>query len=135
VDAEPLATASTTTERGTVLLVEDEPAVRRVVKLSLQRLGYTVWEASSGEEALGIAAERGDQVHVVITDMMMPGMTGRAFADALGAAYPDLGIVFVSGYSEGMRTDAPVPNPRHTFLQKPFTGEQITAAIALVTTP
>jgi PAS domain S-box-containing protein len=133
VAAEPLGT--TATGRGTVLLVEDEPTVRRVVKLSLQRIGYTVWETSSGEEALGIAAERGDQVQVVITDIMMPGMTGRAFADKLGAVYPDLGIVFVSGYSESAREGPPVHNARRTFLQKPFTTEQIAAAIELVTAP
>jgi CheY-like chemotaxis protein len=119
--------------RPIVLLVEDEPAVQRIVKLSLQREGYEVWVAGSGEEALEIARDRGDQLSVVVTDMMMPGMTGRAFADALGVRFPKMGVVFVSGYMEAVAEPGEtLTDARHVFLQKPFTRAELAAAIRTV---
>ena len=123
----------TATRRGsTVLLVEDEKAVRMVVSRSLQQAGYEVWEAASGEEALGIVAERGAGLGAIVTDVMMPGMNGRVLAKAVGTLFPKLGVVFVSGYTEMIVEGALITDAQHVFLQKPFTNAQLVAAIRAV---
>lgn len=133
VTPQPVGTA---TRRGsTVLLVEDESAVRMVVSRSLQQAGYEVWEATSGEEALGIVAERGAGLGAVVTDVMMPGMNGRVLAKAVGTLFPKLGVVFVSGYTEMIVEGALITDAQHVFLQKPFTSAQLVAAIRAVCPP
>ncbi len=125
--------AGTVAQRsGTILLVEDELPVRRVVRGLLQRAGFEVWEATNGEEALAIAQERGDQLNAVVTDMMMPGMSGRTLASELAVLSPKLGVVFISGYAELTAEGELVSDARHVFLQKPFTNAQLVAAIERV---
>ncbi|MDB4917442.1 MAG: putative Hybrid sensor histidine kinase [Gemmatimonadetes bacterium] len=119
-------------KRGKILLVEDESSVRRVVRRSLEHAGYVVVEAVTGEAALGLAAVLGGELTAVVTDMMMPGMTGRAFAEILRARLPHLGVVFMSGYSDAIIDPAAIGEGRYVFLQKPFTSAQIVAAIATV---
>jgi two-component system, cell cycle sensor histidine kinase and response regulator CckA len=107
--------------RETLLIVEDEPAVRRLTRIVLERQGYTVLEAANGVEALRIRAEHAGPVHLLLTDMVMPeGLTGRQLAERLQAMHPELKVIFTSGYSPDV-TD-PQLNLKEgvNFVQKPY---------------
>jgi two-component system cell cycle sensor histidine kinase/response regulator CckA len=119
-------------DKLTVLVVEDDPPVRNVVRRSLERSGYHVIEATDGEEGLSLAAAHGAEIGAVITDMMMPGMGGLAFAEALRASHPALGVVCISGYSENHLNGANLLDSRHVFVQKPFSIDELLDAIAKV---
>jgi signal transduction histidine kinase/CheY-like chemotaxis protein len=114
---------------GTALLVEDDETVRKAVRRMLERLGYGVLEASDGEAGLGIAAAHTGTLNVVVTDLMMPRMNGGEFATKLVASRPDVRVVFTSGYTDDAVIRRGLVSPAHVFLQKPFTGEQLAAAI------
>ena len=119
-------------ERLTVLVVEDDPPVRNVVRRSLERSGYRVIEAMDGEEGLALATEHGRVLGAVVTDMMMPGMGGLAFARALRESHPHLGVVCISGYAENQLSSANLLDDRHVFVQKPFSIDELLDAIAKV---
>jgi PAS domain S-box-containing protein len=85
---------------GTVLLVEDDPSVRAYICLGLRRVGYTVLEAGSAEEALQIMAACARPVDIVVSDVVMPGMGGRGLAKALAVSNPGIRILFMTGYDE-----------------------------------
>jgi signal transduction histidine kinase/CheY-like chemotaxis protein/HAMP domain-containing protein len=114
---------------GTALLVEDDETVRKAVRRMLERLGYGVLEAPDGEAGLGIAAAHAGTLNVVVTDLMMPRMNGGEFATKLVASRPDVRVVFTSGYTDDAVIRRGLVSPAHVFLQKPFTGEQLAAAI------
>jgi CheY-like chemotaxis protein/PAS domain-containing protein len=105
----------------TVLVVEDDPGIRALMRKILLRQGFVVLEAASGQESLELAQQRQGPIQLLITDLMMPEMGGREVAERLKAARPDLKVVFISGY-----TDDPVIRSGQlpegaVFLQKPFT--------------
>jgi CheY-like chemotaxis protein len=105
----------------TILLVEDEAAVRKMVGEVLRLNGYTVLEASSGEEAVEIFRQSRLPIPVLVTDMIMPGMNGRVLAERLRLSRPDLKVIYLSGYTENiLDLHGPLP-PGTAFLQKPFT--------------
>jgi signal transduction histidine kinase/CheY-like chemotaxis protein len=104
----------------TVLLVEDEDQVRSVVRLSLELFGYRVLESRDGREALDLL-ERADQpVDLVVTDVMMPRMTGPEFAQRAFRLNPDLKILFISGYTDKAIVHHGILSPGTAYLQKPF---------------
>jgi PAS domain S-box-containing protein len=84
----------------TILLAEDDGAVRRLARDVLTRHGYTVLDARDGEEALALAHERRDAIHLLITDMVMPGLSGRDLAARVGAQRPGMRVLYTTGYSE-----------------------------------
>jgi two-component system cell cycle sensor histidine kinase/response regulator CckA len=106
----------------TVLLVEDEDAVRALAREVLRRYGYVVLEARHGVDALRLAERHTDDIHLMITDVVMPHMSGRELAERLCSVRPNMKVLFMSGY-----TDHAVMNraltPGSSFLQKPFTPE------------
>ena len=105
----------------TVLLVEDEDAVRRVAERFLRRHGYEVLVASGGAEALEVAARSVRRLDLLFTDVMMPGMNGRELAERLRALQPDLKVLFVSGYSgDYLETQTGELPERTHFLYKPY---------------
>ncbi len=104
----------------TVLLVEDEDAVRRVLRKELERHGYTVLEASGGEEALQIAASRSDTIQLLVTDVVMPLMSGPDLARRLIDSHPKLKILYVSGYADDAIVRQGALEPGTPILQKPF---------------
>jgi hypothetical protein len=108
-------------ETQTILVVEDEPQIRALVLKILRRERYLVLEAASAEEALSIASNHPGQIHLLLTDVMLPGLTGRALAELMFSGRPELKVVYISGYTddESVRRGSIPPHSR--FLQKPFT--------------
>src|SRR5262249_9386744 len=109
----------------TVLLVEDEPAVRDLVRDFLRRNGYFVLVASAGDEALELAAKHRGTIHVVVTDVIMPRMNGRELVERLRRTYPHLRVLYVSGYSGNIIEGQGGLPPGTFFLQKPFSMEVV----------
>ena len=111
---------------GTVLLVEDEPMVRAVAERALTRHGYTVITASNGEEALEVI-DRGEEIALMISDVVMPGMDGPATVREARKTRPDLPILFMSGYAEEqLRKSIDLDNVG--FLPKPFSVQELAEA-------
>jgi signal transduction histidine kinase len=131
--AAPEATASpmlvASDAKATILLVEDEAAVREMAGQLLERAGYTVLAASSPSEASAIFAKEQARIALLLTDIVMPEMHGPALAERLTAERPDLGVVFMSGYSDAMPgTD----DDRMVFLPKPFTAATLIGTVQAV---
>jgi two-component system, cell cycle sensor histidine kinase and response regulator CckA len=104
----------------TVLLVEDDEKVREVIALALKDAGYRVLEARSGEQALLQGEPQTDPVHLLVTDLVMPGMSGRELAERWQATHPETRTLFMSGYTDGtVQHQAGLP-PGAAFIQKPF---------------
>ncbi|HKS75637.1 MAG TPA: PAS domain S-box protein [Terriglobales bacterium] len=122
---EPASHASTTkTSLGgteTVLLVEDEESVRQLVRETLSARGYSVLEADDGQKALEIAGRHTGPIDLLVTDVVMPGMSGRELAKQLIAAHPQTKVLYLSGYTEDAIVHQGVLDPGTAFLQKPFT--------------
>jgi len=125
----PLITPEPDTDHIVVLLVDDEPAVREVVRRHLEGSGYTVLAASGGEEALRLCAEWRDDIDVIVTDIIMPGTHGPELAAQVQSLRPDIGVVFMSGYAEEAVGQGGEIGVHGEFLAKPFTVGAIVAAI------
>jgi CheY-like chemotaxis protein len=105
----------------TILLVEDEPLVRESACTILQAYGYSVLVASNGTEALQISQERsGAPLDMVITDMVLPGVSGKELAEQVRPLYPAVKLLFVSGYATDAITQHGRLEPGVNFLSKPF---------------
>jgi PAS domain S-box-containing protein len=109
----------------TVLLVEDEPEVRRFAAVALHRYGYTVLEAESGPAALALARAHEGPIHLLVTDVMMPGMKGPELADRLCATRPAVRVLYVSGYPDAAEVYQGPPPHGRGYLQKPFGPEAL----------
>jgi PAS domain S-box-containing protein len=115
-----------------ILLVEDEDSVRTIAARTLRDAGYTVLEASNGEEALLVAADRLDSIDLVVTDVVMPQMGGRDLAERLLALRPDLKILFTSGYTEDGIVTRGVLDRGVSFLPKPYDRSSLTRRVRSV---
>jgi CheY-like chemotaxis protein len=100
-----------------VLVVDDQDFVRDVIKLTLEDAGYRVLEAASPHDAIALARERGGEISLLVTDVVMPEMDAFELADRIACEIPDIRILYTSGY-----TDAAAEGP---FIQKPFTPAQL----------
>jgi CheY-like chemotaxis protein len=107
----------------TVLLVEDEAAVRALARTILTRLGYRVLAAESGSDAMQIWAEKGGSIDILLTDVIMPQMSGGELAHKLREARPSLKVLFMSGYTDDMLASHGVLAGETQLIQKPFTPE------------
>jgi two-component system cell cycle sensor histidine kinase/response regulator CckA len=119
----PLA-KGTAMPRGTetILFVEDEPAVRQLACGILVTLGYNVLRATNGQEGLDLARKQeGEPIRLVVTDVIMPQMGGKVMADWLKATYPDLKVLFTSGYTDDALAEHGILEPGIQFLPKPYT--------------
>ncbi len=106
----------------TVLLVEDESSVRKLASLALRELGYNVLEAAGGNEALQLVGQRrGPGIDLLLTDVVMPHMSGKELADKIRTAHPGTKVLFTSGYTDDMLGQEDVANHKAMLLQKPFT--------------
>jgi CheY-like chemotaxis protein len=119
--AESDASPGTTPARETILVVEDDPGVRRVAVLGLRAHGYTVLEAASGREALRLRGMHEGRVHLLVTDVVMPEMDGRQVADELKEHDPEMRVLYLSGYADESVLKHGVRENEVAFLQKPFT--------------
>jgi signal transduction histidine kinase/ActR/RegA family two-component response regulator len=109
----------------TVMVVEDESAVRTQIARALRAHGYAVLEASHSKEALRLAAEFVGEIQLLLTDVVMPEMNGKLLATQIQAAHPDIKVLFVSGYTNDVIVHHGVLDSNVAFLQKPFTTEQL----------
>ena len=125
VQAEAAAPASCTLDRGTetILLVEDEDMVRQVARRILEMHGYTVLEAASGPDALLVSQKTQGPIHLMLTDVVMPGMSGGETAERLQAQRPELKVLFMSGHTENSIVHHGVLDPGVAFIQKPFRSD------------
>ena len=115
-----------------VLVVEDEPALRGLAVLMIERLGYKVAEAASGAEALTLIDRQGLRPDVLLTDVVIPGMGGPALAEQLKERVPGLKAIYMSGYGDDAVSGRGVLGPDVDFLQKPFTVSDLARAIGKV---
>ena len=113
--------ATTLSGTETILLVEDNEDVRRLANSILVRNGYNVLVASSGEEAQSITDENNNSIHLLLTDVVMPGINGRELHDQLKKKYPELKVVYMSGYTDDVIVHRGILDDGINFLQKPFT--------------
>jgi PAS domain S-box-containing protein len=109
----------------TVLLVEDNDSVRALAFQALTRAGYRVFEAVNGEEGMRVAQEQAGSIDLVITDVVMPVMGGREMSTRLLAIWPDMKILFTSGYTDDVIVSDPAMLPGRSFIQKPFTPDSL----------
>jgi PAS domain S-box-containing protein len=115
--------------RETVLLVEDEANLRRLVRGFLQRQGYTVIEAEDGQAALEAASHHVGPIHLLLTDVVMPDMNGRELARKLSMLHPRTRVLYMSGYTENAIHHNGALETGVVFLQKPFTEEALTEKV------
>ncbi len=113
----------------TVLLVEDEPGVRKLVRGILEQYGYRVIEAGSGPQALEMEAGHEGRIDLLLTDVVLPKMSGRDVADALVLSRPGIKVLYLSGYTDHVVRDRGVLAAGASFLQKPFTPEVLARKI------
>ncbi|HVO34409.1 MAG TPA: PAS domain-containing protein [Gemmatimonadales bacterium] len=107
----------------TILVVEDEDAVRNVAREALYRRGYSVLEAPDAEKALEVSARFDGHIALLLTDVVMPGLSGRALADRLAPLRPDTKVLYMSGYTDAAIVEHGVLAPGLNYLQKPFTPD------------
>jgi two-component system CheB/CheR fusion protein len=112
-----------------VLLVEDENGVRNLAALELRELGYTVIEASTGEEALQAASSIEQSIDLLVTDIVLPGMDGRSVYDAISKARPGIRVLFITAYAETHVLRGRINREGTPVLEKPFTADQLAAAM------
>ena len=114
----------------TLLLVEDEPALRHLSQAALEALGYNILTASNGQDGLRVFREhQGLPISLVVTDVMMPKMGGKVMAEWLKTKHPDLKILFVSGYADDVFASNTASEPDLAFLPKPYTSAKLAARI------
>ena len=103
-----------------ILVVDDDPAIREAVRRFLSRNGYEIVTASDGTEALDVLARRGGNVDLLLTDLTMPGMGGRALITRARADYPALRVICMSGYAEREASHTEEATPLASYIEKPF---------------
>jgi len=120
-------TGTLTAGRGheTILLVEDEEGVRRLVRDIIRRQGYQVLEAASGEEALKVVERHGAGIQLLLTDLVLSQMSGRELSERLRAQRKDLKVLYMSGYTDDAVLHAGMLTRGAGFIQKPFTAAQL----------
>jgi PAS domain S-box-containing protein len=119
----------------TVLLVEDEDSVRQLVRETLESRGYRVFEAANGQTALTFAAAHPDPIHLIITDVVMPGLNGHELIQQLLPARPGIKVLYLSGYAQDAFSTPPAAEAQKTFLQKPFTLQSLARKVREILGP
>jgi two-component system cell cycle sensor histidine kinase/response regulator CckA len=123
--AHPQEAAKLSRGSETILLVEDEPSLRMIAREILEENGYRVIDAAGGAEGLEIVRRHADPIHLLITDVVMPGMNGRALAESSTAARPQMKVLYISGYTDDVIAHHGVLEPGTAFLGKPFTAQAL----------
>lgn len=113
----------------TILIVEDEKAILELLEAMLLQLGYSVVTASLPSRALALAKEHDGLIHLLITDVVMPEMNGRELARQIKALYPQIRLLFMSGYTANVIAHQGVLDQGVQFIQKPFSMQKIAARV------
>ena len=121
--------STTLTGDETILLIEDDAAVRAIVISILEGSGYTILEACDGTEALQICEENRGNIDLIFTDVIMPGINGRELADQIEVMIPGVKVLFMSGYTDNAIQHHGVLEPGTAFIEKPFTAFSLTRKI------
>jgi len=129
IQAEPMPEPQPGGAGGTVLIVEDEPALREVTRRILSRSGYTVIAAATGHEAIEIAASHTGDIDVLLTDVVMPQMLGMEAAERIREFWPGVKVLFMSGYAQGVLDSQGVVEAGADLIQKPFSEAELLAAL------
>jgi CheY-like chemotaxis protein len=111
--------------KETILVVEDAPAVRAIIRQVLTRLGYQVLEAHDGESAIALSAKHRGSIDLLLTDVIMPRMGGRVLADQISKQRPGMRVLYVSGYTDDAIVRHGVLEPGVNYLEKPFTPDTL----------
>jgi DNA-binding response OmpR family regulator len=118
--------ASITDSAGeTILLVEDDPHVQRIVGNILRRSGYHLLTASGAEEALELVEAEDGTIHLLLSDLVMPGTSGRELAEQIQVLRPDIAILYMSGYTDDVVIRRGVLEAGMAFIQKPFGADDL----------
>ena len=120
-------TVSQGTER--ILVVDDEPSIRRLIMDTLQPLGYRLLEASCGKEALQINKTTDGEIDILLTDVVMPEMNGMELADIIRESRPSIKVIFTSGYTDKTIFNHDALDDRISFLQKPITPKKLVSKL------
>jgi two-component system cell cycle sensor histidine kinase/response regulator CckA len=117
----------------TILVVDDEDLIRTMIGKMLKPMGYCILHAANGSEALTICEQRHGAVHLIVTDVTMPGMNGVDLVDYATAHWPSIKILFITGFA----TDAAIRRrtSRHPLLPKPFTRDELTGTVQELLSP
>ena len=110
-------------------MVEDEPGVRRLVRENLEAQGYAILDAATPEEGLGVCQEYVGVIHLLLTDVIMPQMSGRELAERVASFRPGVKVLFMSGYTEDEILRDTALGPGLAYLQKPFTPSALARKI------
>jgi len=120
---------ATSTPCATVLIAEDEPSVRGFMRIALGISGYSLLESTHGHDAIRLAAEHPGPIHLLLTDLTMPGMSGIQLAERLILSRPFLKVLYLSGmWQDDVFPDGVLP-PNSAFLQKPFSVQSLHDAV------
>ena len=119
----------------TVLLVEDEEAVRVLARKTLEGFGYRTLEAGYGEEALKRSKEYGKKIDLLLTDVVMPGMSGREVADRLSLLHPEMKVLYMTGYADSAIVHHGILEPGTALLLKPFTPDALAQKVREILDP
>jgi CheY-like chemotaxis protein len=116
-------------EKGTILVVDDEPEVRKLVSAMVGQFGYAVLTADSGEHALTLYKNHKGPIDLLITDVIAPGMSGPMLADKLSEIQPDLKVLYISGYDNTHVVQKYVVEKGHALLTKPFSVDEMKSKV------
>jgi DNA-binding NtrC family response regulator len=122
-------------EKRTILVVDDEAEIRKLVGAMVAQTGYTILTADSGEHALTLYKNNKGPIDLLITDVVAPGMSGPMLADKLTEIQPDLKVLYISGYDNTHVVQKYVVEKGHALLPKPFTVEEMKTKVRELLTP
>ena len=128
----PLAVLPRTTGSETILVVDDEEALRKVVSRALDAAGYNVLVAQAGDEALRLSAQHAGEIHLLLTDVVMPRMSGRALAEELVKSRPNVAILYMSGYTDDAIVHHGALDVETRFIGKPFTAAELVLKVGVI---
>ncbi len=122
-------------DKKTILVVDDEPEIRKLVSAMVRQFGYSVLTADSGEHAMTLYRNHNAPIELLIADVVAPGMSGPMLADKLTALQPDLKVLYISGYDDTHVVQKYVVERGHALLAKPFTVEELKSKMQELVAP